>query len=118
MDADLTSEAAFAAPTRAAMSIMGTPASLETFLLAALGVITLSGFAGSSIVLRARMRRRPRLGIVREPARPVTSAYTRPPRWLGETAADDADVPAMFRPMTDARKAREIAQLLTRRSDR
>jgi hypothetical protein len=119
MDAGLTSEAASAAPTRAEPSIMGMPASLETFLLAAFGVITLSGFAGSSVVLRARMRRRPHLAIVREPARPAKSAYTRPPRWLGATEADDADdVPAMFRPVTDPRKAREIAQLLARRSDR
>jgi hypothetical protein len=118
--ADLTSEAASAAPTRAETSIMGTPASLETFLLAAFGVITLSGFAGSSFVLRARMRRRPLLDTVRKPARPATSAHTRPPRWLGATAADDddADVPAMFRPVTDPRKAREIAQLLARRSNR
>jgi hypothetical protein len=119
MDADLTSEAASAAPTRAETSFMGTPASIETFLLAAFGVITLSGFAGSSVILRARMRRRPHLVTVREPARPVKSASTRPPRWLGATAADDdADVPAMFRPVTDARKAREIAQLLARRIDR
>ena len=118
-DADLTSEAGSAAPTSAATSIIATPASLERFLLAALGVITLSGFAGSSIVLMARMRRRPQLGIVRKPpAWPVESVPTRPPRWLGATAADDADVPAMFRPVTDPRKAREIAQWLTHRSDR
>jgi hypothetical protein len=119
MDAGLTSEAASAAPTSAEPSIMGMPASLETLLLAAFGVITLSGFVGSSVVLRARMRRRPQLAIIREPARPAKSPYTRPPRWLGATAADDADdVPAMFRPVTDPRKAREIAQLLARRSDR
>jgi len=87
--------------------------------VAAFGVITLAGFAGSSIVLMARMRRRPQLGIVRKPpAWPVEAAPTRPPRWLGATAADDADVPAMFRPVTDPRKAREIAQWLTHRSDR
>jgi hypothetical protein len=67
----------------------------------------------------ARMRRRPQFGVGRKPpAWPVESAHTRPPRWLGATAVDDADVPAMFRPMTDPRKARDIAQLLAHRSDR
>jgi hypothetical protein len=113
MDADLTSEAPSAAPTRAQTSILGAPASIKAFLLAAFGVITLTGFAGSSIVLMGRMRRRPQ----HKPARPVKSVSTRPPRWLGATAADDdADVPAMFRPVADARKAREWAQLLAHRT--
>ena len=113
MDADLTSEAPSAAPTRAETSILGAPASIKAFLLAAFGVITLTSFAASSIILMGRMRRRPQ----HKPARPVKSVTTRPPRWLGATAAeDDADVPIMFRPVTDPRKAREWAQLLARRT--
>jgi hypothetical protein len=112
MDADLTSEAPSAAPTRAKTSIFEAPASIKAFLLAAFGVITLTSFAGS-IMLMGRLRRRPQP----KPARPVMSVSTRPPRWLGATAADDdADVPLMFRPVTDAREAREWAQQLARRT--
>jgi len=47
--------------TRGSMSPQSPPSGkrIKAFLLAAFGVITLTGFAGGSIILMGRMRRRP-----------------------------------------------------------
>jgi hypothetical protein len=80
--------------TNAETSVTGTSSSLETLLLATIGAMTLTGLAGSSVYLLARLRR-PRLShadLAPEhgwpPADPVD--LTRLPRWLDPAASGSA----------------------------
>jgi len=65
-------------------------ASLEPLFVATIGAITLTGFAGSSVYVMARIRRRPRSqdGVSRGPGRPPAELvdHSRLPRWLEPTA--------------------------------
>lgn len=67
-----------------------TQASLEPLFVATIGAITLTGFAGSSVYVMARIRRRPRSqdGVSRGPGRPPAELvdHSRLPRWLEPTA--------------------------------
>ena len=93
--ADLTPKAAPVVLTSADPPATGTPASLKSLLLATVGAITISGFAGSSVYLLAQMRRRPPShgGASRGPGRPPTEWVDRtlPPPWL--YLAHDAERP-------------------------
>jgi hypothetical protein len=94
--ADLTPKAAPVIPTSVETPSKGTPDSLETLLLATLGAIVLTGFAGSSVFLLARLRRPPqsRASLAREPEWPLESAdHTRLPRWLEPPAAGSTRYP-------------------------
>ena len=69
-------------------------ASLEPLFVATIGAITLTGFAGSSVYVMARIRRRPRshpsmsASVSRGPGRPSAEVvdHSRLPRWLEPTA--------------------------------
>jgi hypothetical protein len=91
-DTDLTPKAAPVAMTTAETHAMGTPTSLEMLLLATFGAITISGFAGSSVYLMARMRRRPQshASLYRGPQWPPAESVdrTRRPPWLEPTGVD------------------------------
>jgi len=71
-----------------------TQASLEPLFVATIGAITLTGFAGSSVYVMARIRRRPRshpsmsASVSRGPGRPSAEVvdHSRLPRWLEPTA--------------------------------
>jgi hypothetical protein len=131
-DTDLTPKAVPVALTSAETHAMGTPASLEALLLATFGAITLSGFAGSSVYLLARMRRRPLSraslphGLEWLPAESVD--HTRPrPRLGPPTAVDstrhldrahDAEAPSLARHTGGSDDdVREIEWLLARFAD-
>jgi hypothetical protein len=74
-----------------------TPTSLEPLFLAAIGAITLTGFAGSSVYLLARIRRQPQshASLARGAARPPAELVdpTRLPRWLEPAATDSTRYP-------------------------
>jgi hypothetical protein len=84
--ADLTPKAPAVVLTSAEPPATGTPAALESLLLATFGAITISGFAGSSVYLLAQMRRRPQshASSSRESGRPPAEWVDRslPPPWL------------------------------------
>jgi hypothetical protein len=87
--AEVTAKAPAVAPTSAQAATTGTSASLEPLLLATIGAITLTGFAGSSVYLLTRMRRQPLVaGLLRGPGLPPTEPvdHTRLPRWLEPAA--------------------------------
>jgi hypothetical protein len=93
-DASTTEVTAKASPivlTSAETPATGTSASLETLLIATIGAMTLTGLAGSSVYLLARVRRRPQAhaGLAGEsgwpPPDPVD--HTRLPRWLDPAAS-------------------------------
>jgi len=73
----------------------GTPASLQTLLLATIGAITLTGFAGSSVFLLAQMRRRleTHASLSRGPGWQSAEWVdrTRPPPWLYRDGAHEAE---------------------------
>jgi hypothetical protein len=130
-DTDLTPKAPPVALTSAETHAMGAPTALEMLLLATFGAITISGFAGSSLYLFARMRRRPRShaslsrGPQWPPAEPAESVdRTRHPPWLEPTGVDsnhridrahDAEPRSLDRLTGGSDEcAREIERLLTR----
>ena len=78
-----------------------TQASLEPLFVATIGAITLTGFAGSSVYVMARIRRRPRshpsmsASVSRGPGRPSAEVvdHSRLPRWLEPTATGSTRYP-------------------------
>jgi hypothetical protein len=84
--ADLRPKVPPVALTSADTPATGMSASLEPLFMATIGAITLTGFAGSSVYLLARMRRRPEThaSLSREPEWPPAESvdYSRPPLWL------------------------------------
>jgi hypothetical protein len=83
--AEVMAKAPAVAPTSAQTATTATTVSLEPLLLATFGAITLTGFAGSSVYLLARMRRQPQVaGLLRGPGLPPTEPvdHTRLPQWL------------------------------------
>jgi hypothetical protein len=127
-DTDLTPKAPAVALTRAETHAMGTPTSLEMLLLATFGAITISGFAGSSVYLLARMRRRPqsRASLSRGPQWPPAESVDRTRRlpWHEPIGVDsnhridrahDAEARSLDRLTQGSDEdAREIERLLTR----
>ena len=114
-------EAPLVAPTSADTPPVAPQAPLEPLLLATFAAIMLTGFAGSSVYLLVRVRRRPQVSV---PRGPQLIDYSRPPSWLAPAArdasrhpvpADVVDVSEPYRP-TDGLddEAREIQQLLGR----
>jgi hypothetical protein len=127
-DTDLTPKAAPVALTTAETHAMGTPTSLEMLLLATFGAITIAGFAGSSVFLLARMRRRPQshASLSRGPQWPPAESVDRTRRlpWHEPIGVDsnhridlalDAEARSLDR-LTGGSDgdAREIERLLTR----
>jgi hypothetical protein len=88
---DLAPKAPLAALTSAETPATGTSTSLETLLLATLGAMTLTGFAGSSVYLLSRPRRQPQAlaSLAREPVWPPPDPvhHTRLPQWLDPAAS-------------------------------
>jgi len=94
--ADLSRAVAPAVPM-SAETATGTSASLEPLILATIGAIALTGFAGSSVYMLAQMRRRPRshAGLRLEPRWPPAQLvdHTRLPAWLDPAATASARDP-------------------------
>jgi hypothetical protein len=92
---DLTPKAPPVVLTSADPLATETPASLKALLLATVGAITISGFAGSSVYLLAQMRRRPQsyASSSRGPGRPPAEWVDRtlPPPWLYRDHAHEAE---------------------------
>ncbi len=89
--ADLTPTPPPIALTTAEASTTATPTSLETLFLATIGAMTLTGFAGSSVYVVAKIRRRPRshAGLSRGAA--IESVdHTRLPSWLEPPAVPES----------------------------
>jgi hypothetical protein len=121
---DQAPEAPPVAPASADTPPVAPQASLEPLLLATFAAIMLTGFAGSSVYLLVRVRRRPQVSV---PRGPLLIDYSRPPAWLAPAArdasrhsvrADVVDVSESYRPTDDTDglddETREIQQLLGR----
>jgi hypothetical protein len=126
MEKDQVPEAPPVALASADTPSVATQAALEPLLLATFAAIMLTGFAGSSVYLVVRVRRRPEVSVPRGPQRPPQLIdYSRPPAWLAPAGrdgsrypvrADVTDVSDPYRPTDDGLDdvTREIQQLLGR----
>jgi len=95
-DAGTADSTPIAPPAALETPAAAPPASLEPLFLATIGAIALTGFAGSSVYLLARVRRRPRshTGLPHGAGRPAESVdHPRLPRWLEPTAAGSLRYP-------------------------
>jgi hypothetical protein len=93
--ADVTAKAPPVVLTSADTPATETSSSLKSLLLATVGAITISGFAGSSVYLLAQIRRRPqpRASLSRGPGLPPAEWVDRtlPPPWLYRDHAHEAE---------------------------